>query len=362
MTGASPQTSSPPSLPDGPGRARVTGGQLLTYSLVGLGVLAVVGLACSFIGSADWSKSYWSAAWGLRLTRLTIAAIVGAGLSAAGLALQGLLRNPLAEPYILGISSGASVGVGLGPIIAGMLGIAASTQSNATGEVAKHYLTTPALAVVGAMLTCLIVYGIAQRRGRLDPYVLLLSGVIVNVFNGALILVIMLYSSRNQMLGMIGWGMGSISENNDPALLWTCGAVVAAGWVALFLRAAALNAMNLGDTVASSSGVPVHWLRVETFVVVGVITSACVSLSGPVGFVGLIVPHVCRMLFGPDHRKLAILSALAGAAFLMIADTLCRVLGAELGMGVIPVGVLTALAGGPFFIFLLRRRSSQVRV
>jgi iron complex transport system permease protein len=156
--------------------------------------------------------------------------------------------------------------------------------------------------------------------------------------------------------------MGRIPETAGVGMLGLCGAVVAAGWGVLFLRGSAFNALGLGDAVAASSGVPVHWLRIETFVVVGVITSACVALAGPIGFVGLIVPHVCRMLVGPDHRKLAVVSGLAGAVFLMVADTLCRTLGTMLSGGEVPVGVLTALAGGPFFIFLLRRRTSQVRV
>ena len=152
------------------------------------------------------------------------------------------------------------------------------------------------------------------------------------------------------------------AENASWTMLCLAAAVVIAGWGVLFLRGSAFNALGLGDAVASSLGVGVHRLRIETFLVVGIMTSACVALAGPIGFLGLIVPHVCRILFGPDHRKLAVVSGMAGAVFLMLADTLCRTIGPMLSGGEIPVGVLTALCGGPFFIFLLRRRTSQVRV
>jgi iron complex transport system permease protein len=130
----------------------------------------------------------------------------------------------------------------------------------------------------------------------------------------------------------------------------------------LLLRGSSYNTLGLGDDVAASSGVGVHWLRAETFIVAALITSAAVALAGPIGFVGLIVPHVCRMIFGPDHRKLAVISGMAGAIFLMVADTLCRTVGPLLSGGEIPVGVLTALSGGPFFIVLLRRRTGQARL
>ncbi len=183
---------------------------------------------------------------------------------------------------------------------------------------------------------------------------------IVNVFNGAIMLTIMELGPRNQVLELVGWGMGKIPESREGLELAAWGLVVAAGCVFLFARSAAFNALGLGDAVASSLGVSVHRLRIETFVAVAIVTSACVALAGPVGFVGLIVPHVCRMIFGPDHRKLAIVSAFAGAIFLMLADLLCRTVGPMLGGGELRVGVLTALCGGPFFVILLRRRSGRV--
>ena len=328
---------------------------LLWWFVVGLVVSTAVGLACSFIGSTRlpfaWSWRIWdwelwrSQIWQVRVFRLLAAAVVGVALASAGMALQGLMRNPLAEPYILGISSGAGVGVLLGGALA-------------SAAVLPEWVTMPVAALVGALVTTLAVYGIAQRRGRLDPFVLLLSGVIINVFNGALILTVLQFVKREEMINFIGWGMGRIPEYLwfRPKLLVICLLTVAIGWTALLLRGAALNTLGLGDEVAASAGVSVHWLRVETFLVVSLMTAAAVTLAGPIGFVGLIVPHVCRMIFGPDHRRLAVVSAFGGAIFLMSADTLCRVIGEAFRLGELPVGVITAMTGGPFFIVLLRRR------
>ena len=309
----------------------------------GLLLLAVLAVAAagSFLGQADLT---W-AIWRMLLFRLAAAATVGAGLGAAGAALQGLIRNPLAEPYILGISSGAGVGVVVGSAIAGW-------------GLLPVWLETPMLAFVGAMVTCGVVYALAQHRGRLDPYGLLLSGVIVNVFNGAVMLAILLVLDPNRILDHVRWSMG-----DPPQWIWSrslllalCAGLIVVGWAALFMRGLAFNALGLGDDVAESIGVAVHRLRFETFVVVGMMTAAAVSLAGPIGFVGLIVPHICRMLIGPDHRRLLIFSGFVGAIFLMVTDTFCRTIGPMVGIGKIPVGVVTALAGGPFFIYLLRRR------
>ncbi len=314
-------------------------------------ITVVVAMACSLPGQVDVPLNgdlFYSLIWQLRIVRLAAAALVGAGLAAAGLALQGLLRNPLAEPYILGVSSGAGIGVLLGTSVGAFLGISA-------------WATTPVMAMLGAVLTAGVVYGIAQRRGRLDPYVLLLAGVIVNVFNGAVIMALLQFIKQEELFRFVGWGMGQIPEWlwHRPVLLAICGGMIVAGWLALFLRAAAMNMLSLGDDVASTSGVGVHSLRIETFIIVALMTAASVAIAGPIGFVGLIVPHICRLLLGPDHRRLAIVTGFGGAIFLMLADTLCRLMGAWFSLGELPVGVITALCGGPFFIFLLRRRASE---
>ncbi len=314
----------------------------LALTFLGLAALAaLVWLGCTMLGRYELTPQVWR----FRAVRVFAAGLIGLALASSGLALQGLVRNPLAEPYILGISSGAGVGVLLG-------------RALAVDAILPRWLTEPSLAVVGGLATCFVVWGIAQRKGRLDPFVLLLAGVIVNVFNGALILVLFLFASPDDIASFIGWGMGQVPDwlITQPGLAWTATGCVAAGWLFLMTRGASFNALGLGDAVAGSLGVPVQRLRVETFVVVSLMTAAAVALAGPVGFVGLIVPHACRLIFGPDHRVLLVVSGLLGAVFVMLADTACRTVGEWVGLAEIPVGVLTALAGGPFFIVLLRRR------
>ena len=289
----------------------------------------------------------WESLWLAWLGRLLAAAVVGAGLAVGGMALQGLLRNPLAEPYILGISSGAGVGV------LGGLALAAHFALPA-------WASTPVLAFVGALVTCAAVYGVAQRRGHLDPYSLILSGVIVNSFNGAIMLTIYLYVDPHRIADFAHWAMGRLPDSVDMVLLGVCGACVLGGWVVLLVNGAAFNVLALGDSVAGSSGVSVHRLRIVTFLAVGLMTAAAVALAGPIGFLGLIVPHICRMLFGPDHRVGIVTAGLVGAVVLVGAETLCRTVGPYVGVSLIPVGILTALAGGPFFIVLLRRRFREL--
>ncbi len=313
-----------------------------------LAAAVLLGAACSLVGVLPIER-LGRQVWAARALRLVAAAVVGAGLAAGGTALQGLLRNPLAEPYILGISSGAGVGVLLGLAVAGTAAL-------------PGWATTPVLAFAGAVGTCGVVYGVAQRRGRLDPYSLILSGVIVNSFNGAIMLTIYLYVDRYRIADFTYWAMGQLPDVTGAARLIVCGACVAAGWTVLMTHAAAMNVLGLGDDVAAASGVSVHRLRLATFGAVGLMTAAAVALAGPIGFLGLIVPHLCRMVVGPDHRLGLIVSSLAGAMFLMAADTLCRTAGPALGLGRLPVGILTALTGGPFFIYLLRRRRGEGRL
>ena len=307
-----------------------------------LAAAVVVGGACTLVGIVNLSD-LTPQVWAARALQMLAAGIVGASLAAGGLALQGLMRNSLAEPYILGISSGAGVGV--------MMGLAVTAR-----WATPDWASTPVLAFLGAMASCLAVYLVAQRRGRLDPYSLILSGVIVNIFNGAIMLAGNLYIDPHRIADMTYWAMGQLPDATPRSLLAVCGACIVAGWAVLLANSPAYNVLGLGDDVAASSGVSVHRLRLVTFGAVGVMTAAAVALAGPIGFLGLIVPHICRMAFGPDHRLGMIVTPLVGAIFLMIAETICRSLGDALGLGRVPVGILTALAGGPFFIFLLRTR------
>ena len=287
--------------------------------------------------------------WRAKALRWLAAAIVGAALATGGMALQGMLRNPLAEPYLLGISSGAGVGV--------LLGLAATAW-----WASPLWASTPLLAFAGAVATCAAVYAIAQRRGRLDPFSLILSGVIVNTFNGAVMLVIYLYVDPNRIADFAHWAMGRLPDSVNVPLLIVCAGCMLVGWVVLLLLAAATNVMSLGDQVAASSGVAVSAVRIVTFICVGLMTAAAVALAGPIGFLGLIVPHICRMIVGPDLRVGLIASGIAGAALLVAAEGLCRFAGGLIGVSLVPVGILTAMAGGPFFIVLLRRQRGRATV
>ncbi|MCL2701552.1 MAG: iron ABC transporter permease [Phycisphaerae bacterium] len=321
----------------------LTSRTLLMYLLCLAGATVGVLLLCTLFGQA----SLWdSGVWPMRLRRMLTAAIVGAALSTSGMALQGLLRNPLAEPYILGVSSGAGVGVLMASFFTYVVGLT--------------WLGTPACALAGAGITCAAVYFIAQRRGRLDPYTLLLSGVIVNAFNGALMLTLYLNVPPGEIVNFATWSMGYITGTVKWTTFTFALVALAGGWVALLLRGAHFNMLGLGDDVASSSGVRVQWLRIETFVLVSLMTAGAVAISGPIGFVGLIVPHICRLVVGPDHRRLALVCGFAGAMFVMIGQTLCSLVGSWLSVGELPVGILTALTGGPFFIYLLRKRRAKV--
>lgn len=309
---------------------------------------AAVFCLCTLAGPLplDPDTAFWkSRIWNARAGRLLAAAVAGAGLAAAGAAIQGLLRNPLAEPYILGISSGAGVGVRLGLA----LGLAAGAA----------HARLPLLAFAGAAAAAATVYGLARRRGQVHLYSLILSGVVVNLFNGALMMAIYLLADPFRIDEFARWAMGELPDAVDPRLLAVCVALVGTGWLAAMRRGAALNTLGLGDDVARSLGVAVPRVRAEVFAVASLMTAASVALAGPVGFVGLMVPHLCRLAGGPDLRRLVLASGFAGAILLMLAETSCRALGHALGAGRLPVGLLTALIGGPFFIALMRRRVSE---
>jgi len=268
----------------------------------------------------------------LRLPRVLLALLVGAALSVAGVVFQALLRNPLAEPYILGISSGGTVGA----VIAISLSLGV--------------LLVPMSSFAGSALVMLLVYTLAHRRGQLDTDTLLLAGVMIGAFfNAAVLLTVAVFNEelRNAFL----WLMGNLSGARIDSLLVIAPVVVVAS-AALFLHARNYNAISTGDETAMQLGVNVRRVKRLSYILASLITGVVVSVSGVVGFVGLIIPHTCRMLFGPDHRLLLPASALLGASFLVAADTLARTV---LAPAEIPVGAITAAIGAPLFVYLLRK-------
>jgi iron complex transport system permease protein len=273
----------------------------------------------------------------LRLPRAMLGLLVGGGLAMAGAVFQALLRNPLAEPYILGISGGAAAGA----VLVLVLGVAGA---------ASWFL--PGAAFGGALLAILLVFGVATSASRrLDVRVLLLSGVVVGAFFAAVIALILALSDAPTMRGAILWMMGSLSGAS-----WRIVGIVALYTVpaALMLLSLArpLNLMAIGEETAGYLGTDVERTKRLAYGLASLLAAAGVAFVGVIGFVGLVVPHAVRLLIGPDHRVLLPLSAVAGGIFLVLADLGARTL---LAPGEIPIGVITAFVGVPFFLLLLRK-------
>ncbi len=277
-----------------------------------------------------------------RLPRVLLAAVVGGALATAGVALQGLLRNPLAEPHLIGVSGGAALGAVVAVILGGR-------------TVLTETSLLPLSAALGALLSMAIIYRLALVHGRLQPYVLLLARVVYNAFAGALILCVNAIADFYQAQGILFWLMGNLATQSY-ALVLTIGLYTAGGTVWLLLHTRQLNVLSVGDEGALQLGVAVDRTRRATFFGASLLVGAVVSVSGMIGFVGLIVPHVMRLILGADHRLLLPASLLAGATFLIWADTVART---ALGVVEIPVGVVTALCGGPFFVYLLKREGRK---
>jgi len=279
----------------------------------------------------------------IRLPRIILAGLVGAALSCSGVVFQVLLRNPLADPYILGISSGA----GLGAIVAVISGLSWTLWGRSPVAV---------FAFAGALGTVWLVWFIGRLTGRFHVTGLLLAGVVVNAFFSALMMFLTSVAKSDQVYATIFWLMGNMTEG-DFLVLWIGTGCVIGGIVALFYISPQLNALSFGADDAESMGVNVVRTRTIAFGVAAGVTAVAVSLSGLIGFVGLVVPHGVRLIFGPDHRQLLPLSGIAGAIFLIVADTLARIIVAPAQL---PVGVLTAIIGGPFFLILLVKYSKRV--
>ncbi len=304
-------------------------------------------------GAIDWDKlgAYLS----FRTDRLLIGLFVGSALAVSGALLQALLRNPLASPYILGISSGAALGVVVGAWLAGanVMGIVILTQG-----LAQHLA-----AVVGAIGVMAVVYALAQRRGWVDPLGLLLIGVIVNAINGAAIMFFTYLISPLEKAKMAEYMMGVLNVNAPLPLILSVGGVLVGGMAIAASLGRAMDVATLSDDEASALGLHLRGLRLGLFALAGLLTAGTVVLAGPIGFVGLIAPHIVRLLLGPAHRPLIAGSALVGAMLLVGADTAVKAIDAYVHpIGLLPVGILTALLGGPVFLWMLRRSLREGRV
>jgi len=295
--------------------------------------------------SSAISSDYGMIVVDIRLPRILLAIVVGASLSVAGASFQALLRNPLADPYVLGVSSGAAVGA----ILALMLENQLSLSSEFAG------LITPLGAFLGAAITISGVYLLGHREGQIDSNTLLLGGVITMSFLQAIITFLMSTLAGGNLRGASFWLMGSLSTLPPKSLLYLVGIgfLVAAG--AIYTTASDLNLLLAGEREATHLGVDVPRVRVVVYVAASILTAFAVSVSGSIGYVGLLVPHAMRLLYGSDHRMLLPTSAFGGAIAVVIADTIARTV---IAPSEISVGAVTALVGAPFFIYLLRRRLS----
>ncbi|MEV5172324.1 iron ABC transporter permease [Streptomyces flaveolus] len=323
-------------------------------ALLALSLLCGVGLGAAGIGWADVLRFLWAGltggtlhardaapytiVWEIRLPRVLLAAVVGAGLAAVGVAVQAMVRNALADPFVLGISSGAAVGANAVMLLGALAGLGVWALSVA--------------AFASALAAMALVYAVARSPHGLTPLRLILTGTAL-AYGFEAVTTVMVFgaargeAARSAMMRLLG-SLGGATWAQVPLVAVT----VAAGWVWLRWRAEALNALAMGDETSAALGVPPPRLRRELFLVTAAVTGTVVAVSGAIGFVGLMVPHVVRMLVGADHRRVLAVAPLAGAVLLVWADVLSRLL---LAPAELPVGVITAVVGVPAFLLLMRR-------
>ncbi len=317
---------------------------VLSLGSVKISFIAVWGILISHLPWVDlhgqWSANSEIIITGIRLPRVILSGLVGAALGVAGATYQGLFRNPLADPYLIGVAQGASLGATLGFVFTwGILG---------------NYLI-PILAFGGALIAVSVVYTVARVGKTLPVTTLILAGVAV----GALLISITSYLTLiapDKTHGIVSWLMGGFSMANWSQV-WLVLPYIAAGLAVILLFSRQLNVMQLDEDQAQQLGINVERTKVILLAASTLITGAAVCFVGTIGFVGIIVPHTVRLIFGPDHRSLLPLSALFGACLLILADTAARTL---IPPSEIPVGVITAFLGAPFFVFLLRRKKKMV--
>ncbi|MBM7614411.1 FecCD family ABC transporter permease [Alkaliphilus hydrothermalis] len=294
------------------------------------------------IDLTDIPKSHLTIVHNIRLPRILLSFIVGFGLSVVGVALQGLLKNPMADPFIMGTSSGAALGAAIAILLKlnmAFLGVGIISV----------------FAFFGALLATFIVYQLAKVKNKVPVTTLLLGGIAVGQLFTAMMSFIMVISSKD-VTSIVYWTMGSFSSRGwnhiQVAVL-----PIFLGTAIIYIFAKDLNILLLGESTAQNTGVEVEKVKGIILAISALVTAFAVSVSGIIGFVGLIIPHIVRMLVGPDHRILIPASGLLGGIFLIVADTLARTM---ISPTEIPVGIITALAGGPFFIYLLRNSKRAI--
>lgn len=331
------------------------------------GLLAIAILISLLIGASDASLSRLVAAlagggpldavaardklvfFDIRLPRVLLGILIGAGLAVSGVVMQGLFRNPLADPGLVGVSSGASLGAVLiivlgGTVLAPVLAF--------TG-----IYTLQIAAFFGGLLTTVILYKVATSSGETQIATMLLAGIAIGALAGAVMGVMIFIASDAQLRDFTFWSMGSLAGANWQKVA-ASGPLILAAIIGCLFLAPGLNALTLGEATAAHLGIPVERLKKLAIVAVAAATGAAVAVSGGIGFVGIVVPHLLRLVIGPDHKYLLPASALLGGAFLLFADAIARTLVAPAEL---PIGIVTATVGGPFFLFILLNRRGALQ-
>jgi iron complex transport system permease protein len=347
---------------------RLSGIKILTVSLVLLGVWFIAALVSLNIGSVpipirttlrllvdhltgnSSGDALESVLFSVRLPRVLLGSLVGAALAAAGTAFQSLLRNPLADPYVLGVSTGASMGTILFSIFASWSGFAAASVGFAYAR--------PIAAFLGAVLTVGAVYIIAggSYRAAESSQRLLLAGIVLASFLSSINVFLLTSTSQADLRGIFYWLIGDLSRPVD-ASIYPVTALVLLGFFLLYIFSHSLNLISMGEDDAMILGTEVRRVKTGVYVIASLITGAVVSISGPIAYIGLICPHLGRMMFGSDNRILFPTVFIFGAIFTLLADTVARTV---LSPAELPVGIVTALCGAPLFIYLLHRKGRSL--
>ena len=299
-------------------------------------------LLSALLGQIPLDQTHATILYEIRLPHTLLIALTGAALASSGAAYQGLFRNPLADPYLIGVASGAGLGA--------VLVMARNWPATPLG-----FYAVPAAAFLGALITVAAVYSIARLGKTVPVTTLILAGVALSSFATALSSFFMLYS-ENELRRALAWLLGGAALSGWPPVIAML-PYVAIGLSVLLLSGHQLNALQLGEEQAQQLGLPVERVKALLIIAASLCAAAAVAFSGMIGFIGLIVPHAMRLIWGADHRRLLPLSLLGGVSALLLADLLARMLFAP---EVLPVGILTALAGVPFFLWLLRRAKAQM--
>ncbi|MGM0502224.1 MAG: FecCD family ABC transporter permease [Bacillota bacterium] len=311
---------------------------LLVVTIIIAVQLGATSISWSSLWQWDFTAIEQTIIFQIRLPRIILAALVGSALATSGVTFQGLFKNSMADPYVIGISAGASLG--------------AAIAINYGFNTYYYGISLVSLfAFAGALLTVIVVYKLAEVGGQVPVGTLLLAGIALSFFLSALVSLLMILNHQS-LEQVVHWLMGSLSASNWQEVKMVA-PIVILGWWVIYYFATDLNIMLLGDEAAHYLGVTVTKVKVILLVTASLLTGIVVSVSGVIGFIGLIVPHILRLLVGPNHRILLVTAAVVGGIFLIIADTLARTI---LAPTEIPVGIITALCGAPFFIYLLEQK------